>query len=317
MYRWIQKPVCNHRTQDQRVLASLKSKENQSKEKTIARHGIFNLTSTQIIWAKKGSRHMKKMNLFTIYLQTRLGYWKPHAVHSVTVFCDFKPVLMPSPDVSHLIPVPITSDPSTAHSRTEWLPDATWEPVPGGLADHTDFLLYMSLAENTAGSWFKLPVFSELGLNNAGRTAAREYRKLDGRYSVNPFMHCLAQPSDWTSVCRWRRKPHKQYAELIKKQPKKQARSEPASKFASIRSPACCTTQLWTPLGSGDAPRGLPASPAPSSASSVVSSSSYASIISDASADSLPARAPLGPFDFNAAAASPAARTRTPRPQII
>ena len=43
------------------------------------------------------------MNLLSEHLQTRLGHRKPHAVHSVTVFCDFKfkSMLSPSTVVSH------------------------------------------------------------------------------------------------------------------------------------------------------------------------------------------------------------------------
>ena len=55
-------------------------------------------------------------------------------------------------------------------------------------------------------------------------------------------------------------------------------------------SPACVTIQPWTPLSSSAAPRGLPASLAPSSASSVVSLSSCASMMSGASAASSAAR---------------------------
>ena len=47
-----------------------------------------------------------------------------------------------------------------------------------------------------------------------------------------------------------------------------------APNFASILSPACVRPQSWTPLSSGPAPRDLPSSPAPSSAFSVVSPSS-------------------------------------------
>ena len=47
------------------------------------------------------------------------------------------------------------------------------------------FLLYMSLVENTVGPWFKLFVFGELGLNNAGSRAAREN-----------FIHFIARQSD-------------------------------------------------------------------------------------------------------------------------
>ena len=74
-----------------------------------------------------------------------------------------------------------------------------------------------------------------------------------------------------------------------RKAAKKQARSEndqPPSNLVSILSPACVTTQPWTPLSSSAAPRCLPASLAPSSTSAVVSLSSYASMISVASAAS-------------------------------
>ena len=79
---------------------------------------------------------------------------------------------------------------STAHVMTQWIPEATWEPVPGSLADHPDFLRYMSLADNTAGSWLKLPLFGELRLNNAGRVAAKE----KGMVFCQPF-HLLPRPA--------------------------------------------------------------------------------------------------------------------------
>ena len=69
---------------------------------------------------------------------------------------------------------------------TQSLADATWEPVPGGLADHPDVLLYISLAENTAAPWFKLFVFGELRLNNGGLLAEGENRKVF-RKPLNPL----------------------------------------------------------------------------------------------------------------------------------
>ena len=136
-----------------------------SRKQKRAGHGNFNLPFTQIFWEKTATH--EKTNLPTIHLQIRLGYRKPHAVHSVTVFCNLKSqvVLMPSPDVSPLIPVPtigyVQSQSSTAHSITLWLPESTRymgdspRRLPCGLADHPDlkrFLRNMNLAENTAGS---------------------------------------------------------------------------------------------------------------------------------------------------------------------
>ena len=37
--------------------------------------------------------------------------------------------------------------------------DTRWAPLLCGLADTPDFLLYISLVENTAGPWFKLSMF--------------------------------------------------------------------------------------------------------------------------------------------------------------
>ena len=142
--------------------------------------------------------------VLTKHLRTRLGHRKPHAVHSVAVFCDFKSVLLLTTDVSPLIPITIigyvqsqSTESSTAHAMTEWFPDATWAPVPGGLAslaDHQDFLRYISLAENTArlGSSFLVQLFGDLRLNHGGLLAAGENRK----DLANPLIHFLALPSD-------------------------------------------------------------------------------------------------------------------------
>ena len=66
----------------------------------------------------------EKMNLLTGQLQTRLGHRKPHAVHSVTVFCNFKSVLVPPPHVSPRIPIPIIGyvqlQSSIAHTMTHF-----------------------------------------------------------------------------------------------------------------------------------------------------------------------------------------------------
>ena len=106
---------------------------------------------------------------------------------------------------------------------TEWFPDATWERVPCGLADHPDCLRYISLAENTAAPWFKLSVFGELILNNGGPSEDSSLQEKIARHYANPLIHFLALPSDWTKyilvllLCRWRPKPDEKNAELIEK----------------------------------------------------------------------------------------------------
>ena len=63
----------------------------------------------------------------------------------------------------------------------QWHLDATWTLLPCSLADHQDFLQYMSLAQNTAGPWSKLSVFWELGLNSWGALGQEKI----ARYSAN------------------------------------------------------------------------------------------------------------------------------------
>ena len=72
---------------------------------------------------------------------------------------------------------------------TKWFLDATSAPVPGGWAARPDFVLYMSLVENTVGPWFKLSVFGELGLNNSvtKRTMNRNFACL--QFRIGETMH--------------------------------------------------------------------------------------------------------------------------------
>ena len=122
-------------------------------------------------------------------------------------------------------------------------------------------------------------------------------REKFARYSTNPFKHFRALSSDWTSSCRLRRMQRKRNANLIEKQqinklsPRMTRLLQTSKSHPSFRrhntalDPTfAVTTQPWTPLSLDSVPRGCPASQVPSSTSSVVSSSSYTSMISGASA---------------------------------
>ena len=126
------------------------------------------------------------------------------------------------------------------------------------------------LAENSAGPWFKLSVFGKLGLNNAGWRAVRENCKV----LCQPF-HLLPRPVVWLNIrlqvdAKIARAAHRAHQKVAKKQAWPE-NDPPTTNLSSILSPACVTIQPLTPLSSGAASRGLPASLAPSSAASVVS----------------------------------------------
>ena len=153
----------------------------------------FNYTIQTDLLGEEGVSTDEKKLLLTEHLQTRLGHNRPQALLR-TVFCAFSLVLVPSPGIGPFILVPIIcfiqSQNRIVHTMIPWFPDAKWAPVPCCLADHPDFLRYMSLVENIAGPWFKLSVFCELGLNNAGRRAARENRNV----FLTPTVHPLPRP---------------------------------------------------------------------------------------------------------------------------
>ena len=55
---------------------------------------------------------------------------------------------------------------------------ATWDPISGGLCSNKEFLQHMDIANNPSMSWFNMHILGELGLNNQGRMAARNDRKV-------------------------------------------------------------------------------------------------------------------------------------------
>ena len=81
------------------VSRKLKQRNNQS------RAWNFQYTLSTDLLGEGGVTTYEKTNLLTKHPKTRLGHKRPHAVHSVTVLCDFESVLLPSTDVSPLIPI--------------------------------------------------------------------------------------------------------------------------------------------------------------------------------------------------------------------
>ena len=160
--RWIQKlvhyltqPDCCLRTRGSGPLTCLeKTKANKKPVQGME----FSIHLPHRSFGRR-RRHDTCKNESAYTLQTRLHHRKPLSVHSVPVFCEFKSILLPSTDVSPLIPILIKgyvqSQSSKAHAMTQRPPDATSAPVRGGLADHPDFLRYIRL--QGLGSSFPCP----------------------------------------------------------------------------------------------------------------------------------------------------------------
>jgi hypothetical protein len=63
-------------------------------------------------------------------------------------------------------------------TTTNWIKSANWEPITGGLFSNCEFLNYLDYAESPSKSWYNMPIFSEVGLNNQGRIAEKNDRKV-------------------------------------------------------------------------------------------------------------------------------------------
>ena len=116
------------------------------------------------------------------HFRTRTTPDRPICVLSVTIFADLKPLILALPNENPTVSIAITgyvqTKPSSQSRMTKWIPSATWDPVPGGLCSNGEFLADMDRLNDLTLSWYKLPIFGELGLNNRGRTAARDKRKV-------------------------------------------------------------------------------------------------------------------------------------------
>jgi hypothetical protein len=50
---------------------------------------------------------------------------------------------------------------------------ANWEPI-----SNCEFLNYLDYADSPSKSWYKMPIFGEVGSNNQGRIAEKNDRKV-------------------------------------------------------------------------------------------------------------------------------------------
>jgi hypothetical protein len=125
-----------------------------------------------------GERRQKLIEHF----RTRTSSERPLCVRSVTVFADLEQLVFEAPDETRTISISIIGYVQTKQSRTftmtNWIKSANWEPIIGGLFSNCEFLTYLEYAESPSKSWYKMPVFSEVGLNNQGCIAEKSDRKV-------------------------------------------------------------------------------------------------------------------------------------------
>ena len=121
--------------------------------------------------------------LLVEHIRNRIAHDRPHCVQSVTIIADLTEFFSARPREIPAVSIEIVgyvqTKPSRKFAMTNWLRSATWNPVSGGLCSNSEFLADMERANNPSmPGWCKLPIFGELGLNNQGRPAARNERKV-------------------------------------------------------------------------------------------------------------------------------------------
>ena len=93
------------------------------------------------------------------------------------IFANLYDFVNASPGEIHIVSIATTWYVQTNESRPvakpNWIPSATWTPVPGGLCSCSEFQEDMARYNNEKSSWFQLAIFGELGLNIQGRSHRR------------------------------------------------------------------------------------------------------------------------------------------------
>jgi hypothetical protein len=125
-----------------------------------------------------GERRQKLIEHFW----TRTSSERPLCVRSVTVFADLEQLVFEAPDETRTISISIIGYVQTKQSRTftmtNWIKSANWEPITGGLFGNCEFLNNLDYADSPSKSWYKMPIFGEVGLNKQGRIAEKNDRKV-------------------------------------------------------------------------------------------------------------------------------------------
>ena len=123
-----------------------------------------------------GERRQKLIEHF----RTRTNSERPLCVRSVTVFADLEQLVFEAPGETRTISISIIGYVQTKQSRmftmTNWIKSANWEPITGGLFSNCEFLNYLDYADSPSKTWYKMPIFGEVGLNNQGRIAEKSDR---------------------------------------------------------------------------------------------------------------------------------------------
>ena len=131
-----------------------------------------------------GSSFGERKQRLIEHFRTRTSSERPSSVRSVTIFADLGQIVLDASDETRHDTISITiigyvqTKLSQRFTMTNWIKSAHWEPIPGGLFSNCEFLNYLDYAKNPSKSWYELPIFGDVSLNNQGRIAEKSDQKV-------------------------------------------------------------------------------------------------------------------------------------------
>ena len=123
----------------------------------------------------QGASTQDKARLLKEHLRNRTAHSIKTSFISVSTFCD-ESQLSGQPDSSGLVSILIrgyvqTKQATPISTMQKFFADASWKPVPGGLAGDAEF-------RANRATLAKLYVFGEIGLNNTGREEQKRAKQV-------------------------------------------------------------------------------------------------------------------------------------------
>ena len=153
--------------------ALMNKPKRPSRSGTVFRAWSFQVTVNADL--SQGASTQDKAGLLKEHLRNRTAHSIKTSFISVSTFCD-ESQLSGQPDSSGLVSILIrgyvqTKQATPISTMQKFFADASWKPVPGGLAGDAEF---RANCETLA----KLYVFGEIGLNNTGREEQKRAKQV-------------------------------------------------------------------------------------------------------------------------------------------
>ena len=157
-----------------------KPKRNRERHKAWSFEDTFQISCSERTQADGPGDLQQNISFVRHRIRERLQSEQPRTVSSVTIFFDSSLLSRMSDSISIAVRGYIQSTQAiVSTSMKNWISSAfSWTPVTGGLASNADFQNNMLRSEDANDAWTRLIIFGSVGMNNHGREAQKNARKV-------------------------------------------------------------------------------------------------------------------------------------------